>query len=245
MINPHIQVLPTPQDVARAAADRILALAREAVVRDGSFTIALSGGSTPKLLYEILSAEPFKSAMPWGDTEIFFGDERCVPPDHKDSNYKMAHAALLSKVPIPATSVHRMKGELDAVAAATEYERLLNERFADGGLDVCLLGMGDDGHTASIFPGTVATREKSKPVLGYFAENSSTGKSWRITMTAHFINRSANVFFLICGASKAERLQEVLEGPREPERLPSQLIEPNDGALVLILDTAAAGMTEP
>jgi 6-phosphogluconolactonase len=243
MNTPQIKVLPNPTEVAREAADRVLAAAKSAVASRGSFSIALSGGSTPKALYELLAAEPYKSQFPWADTEIFFGDERCVPPDHKDSNYKMAREALLSKVPIPATSVHRMKGEFEAEAAATEYERILRERFqGTEGIDVVLLGMGDDGHTASIFPGTSATREKVKPVVGYFADNSSTGKSWRITLTAPFINRAGEVLFLICGASKAKRLAEVLEGPRDPERLPFQLITPSPGQLTLLLDTAAADM---
>lgn len=245
MIDPQIKVCPTPMEVAKEAAERIIAAANEAVTHEGSFSIALSGGSTPKVLYELLASPGYTERMPWADTEIFFGDERCVPVEHKDSNFKMAKEALLSKVPIPGTSVHRMKGELDAVAAAAEYERLLNERFGDGeGIDVVLLGMGDDGHTASIFPGTEATREKTKSVLGYFAENSSTGKSWRVTLTAPFINRSRQVMFLICGASKTARLTEVMEGPRDPERLPSQLVNPADGKLVLLLDAAAAGMHE-
>ena len=243
MITPLIKVLPTPAEVAREAADRVLASALAAVARNGSFCIALSGGSTPKALYELLSAEPYVSKFPWADTEIFFGDERCVPPEHKDSNFKMAREALLSKVPIPATSVHRMKGELEPAAAATEYERILRERFqGNDGLDFVLLGMGDDGHTASIFPGTSATREKTKPVIGYFAENSSTGRSWRITLTAPFINRAHEVMFLICGAGKSKRLAEVLEGPRDPERLPSQLIAPDPGALMYLLDSSAADM---
>lgn len=245
MVNPKIKVLPTPADVAKEAAEQIISAARAAVARSGSFTIALSGGSTPKVLYELLASPGYTERMPWGDTEIFFGDERCVPVEHKDSNFKMAKEALLSKVPIPATSVHRMRGELDAKVAAAEYERLLNERFGDGpGIDIVLLGMGDDGHTASIFPGTEATREKIKSVLGYFAENSSTGKSWRVTLTAPFINRSREVIFLICGASKTKRLAEVMEGPRDPERLPSQLINPADGELLLLLDIPAAGMNE-
>lgn len=243
MATPQIKVLPKPADVAAEAAERIIKAAHAAVARSGSFSIALSGGSTPKVLYELLASDACRDRMPWGDTEIFFGDERVVPPDHKDSNYKMASEALLKKVPIPATNIHRMKGEIDAVASATEYERLLNERFgAEEGIDLVLLGMGDDGHTASIFPGTVATREKTKPVMGYFAENSSTGKSWRVTLTAPFINRAGEVLFLICGASKAERITEVWEGPKDPERLPSQLIDPSPGSLVLLLDSAAAGM---
>jgi 6-phosphogluconolactonase len=135
-----------------------------------------------------------------------------------------------------------MEGELEATVAAEKYRRILDERFTDAGIDIILLGMGDDGHTASLFPNTQATREKTRSVIGYFAENSSTGKSWRITMTAPFINRAQQVMFLICGASKEKRLAEVLEGPRDPERLPSQLIAPSPGNLILLLDSAAAGM---
>lgn len=247
MTDPTIKVFPNPAAVAREAADRIVAAAKEAISLSGSFSIALSGGSTPKALYELLASDEYRDQIAWGDVEIFFGDERCVPPDHKDSNYRMAREALLSKVPIPATSVYRMKGEIPAEEAATEYERILRERFqGNEGIDLVLLGMGDDGHTASIFPGTVATKEKTKTVLGYFAENSSTGKSWRVTLTAPFINRSREVMFLICGASKANRLMEILEGPRDPERLPSQLIDPsvNRGKLILLLDSAAAGMDQ-
>lgn len=245
MINPTIQVLPTPTDVARNAAERIVASARQAIALSGSFSIALSGGSTPKALYQLLASDEFRDQIAWGDVEIFFGDERCVPPEHKDSNFRMAREELLSKVSIPATSIHRMRGEIPAEEAALEYERLLRERFqGDEGLDLILLGMGDDGHTASIFPSTPATRETSRSVLGYFAENSSTGKSWRITLTAPFINRSHEVMFLICGASKAARLTEVLEGPRDPERLPSQLIDPKSGKLLLLLDLPAAGMDQ-
>lgn len=245
MSDPHIKVLSTPAEIAAEAAERIVAAAHEAVTHEGSFSIALSGGSTPKGLYQLLASPEYKDRMPWADTEVFFGDERCVPPDHKDSNFKMAHETLLSKVPIPPTSVYRMKGEIEPGAAADEYEQLLLERFGvEAGIDVVLLGMGDDGHTASIFPHTPATRETRRSVLGYFAENSSTGKSWRITLTAPFINRSRQVMFLIAGASKAARLSEVMEGPRDPERLPSQLIAPTDGELVFLLDAAAAGMHE-
>lgn len=241
--SPHIQVLPSPAEVARAAADRIVAAANEAVALSGSFSIALSGGSTPKALYELLASDAYRDRIPWADTEIFFGDERCVPPDHKDSNYRMAREALLSKVPIPATSVHRMKGEIEPAAAAREYQQTLLDRFGVGpGIDLVLLGMGDDGHTASIFPHTPAVTESAATVLGYFAENSSTGKSWRITLTAPFINRSREVLFLICGGSKAARLQEVLEGPQDPHRLPTQLIKPVSGKLIFVIDAAAAGM---
>lgn len=242
-LQPQIRVLPTPGDVARFAADHLLDAAREAVALNGSFSLALSGGSTPRKLYQLLAAEPYRSSFPWADTEIFFGDERCVPPDHADSNYRLARDTLLSHVPIPTTHVHRMKGESDPVAAAREYQQLLHDRFGVGpGLDLVLLGLGEDAHTASIFPHTPAARETSSWVMGYFAEKSSTGPSWRITLTAPFINRSREVVFLICGSSKAAPLQQVLEGPCQPEHLPAQLIRPTAGKLLYLLDAAAADM---
>ena len=135
-----------------------------------------------------------------------------------------------------------MKGELPAEESAKEYGLMLKQTFGDGGIDVVLLGMGDDGHTASIFPHTIATKEKEHRVIGYFAENSSTGKSWRITMTAPFLNRSQEILVLAAGKSKMERIKEVLEGERDPERLPIQLIDPPEGQVIWMMDVAAAGM---
>ena len=241
----EIKVVPDAKAVAAEAADRVTEAAQRAIAERGKFSIALSGGSTPKALYALLTAEPYRSRIDWSKVHVLFGDERAVPPDHKDSNYKMADEALLSKVPIPKDQVHRMKGELGERAdeAAKEYGLMLKSQFPDG-LDVVLLGMGGDGHTASIFPHTPAVSEKEHRVLGYFAENSSTGKSWRITMTAPFINRAREILVLLAGADKAARLSEVLEGPEDPERLPIQLIKPANGKIVWIMDVAAAGMDE-
>jgi 6-phosphogluconolactonase len=239
----EIKVVPDAKAVAAEAADRVAAAVRRAIEQRGKFSMALSGGSTPKALYALLTAEPYRSRIDWSKIHILFGDERGVAPDHKDSNFKMADEALLSKVPIPQNQIHRMKGELGdrADQAAKEYGEMLKAQFPDG-LDVVLLGMGGDGHTASIFPNTVATRELKHRVIGYFAENSSTGKSWRITMTAPFINQAREILVLAAGADKAERLAEVLEGPQDPQRLPIQLIKPTRGKLVWIMDVAAAGM---
>jgi 6-phosphogluconolactonase len=241
--NREIKVVPDAKAVAVEAADRVAAVARHAIAERGKFSIALSGGSTPKVLYALLTNEPYRSRIDWSKVHILFGDERAVAPDHKDSNFKMADEALLSKVPIPKNQVHRMKGELGEKAdeAAKEYGLMLQADFPDG-LDVVLLGMGGDGHTASIFPGTTATRETKHRVVGYFAENSSTGKSWRITMTAPFINQAREIMVLTAGADKAERLKEVLEGPQDPQRLPIQLIKPSHGKIVWIMDSAAAGI---
>lgn len=241
--NREIKVVPDAKAVAAEAAERVAAAAERAIAQRGRFSIALSGGSTPKALYALLTAEPYRSRIDWSKVHILFGDERAVPPDHKDSNYRMAAEALLTKVPIPGDNVHRMRGELGERAdeAAKEYGLMLKEDFPLG-LDVVLLGMGGDGHTASIFPHTTAVAEKKHRVVGYFAENSSTGKSWRITMTAPFINEAREVLVLLAGADKAARVIEVLEGPYEPERLPIQLIKPTQGKLVWIMDVAAAGM---
>jgi 6-phosphogluconolactonase len=243
--NREIKVVPDAKAVAAEAAERVTSAAEGAIAERGRFSIALSGGSTPKALYALLAAEPYRSRIDWSKVHILFGDERAVPPNHKDSNFKMADEALLSKVPIPKGQVYRMKGELGdkAEQAAKEYGLMLKAEFPDG-VDVVLLGMGGDGHTASIFPGTWAVKEKEHRVVGYFAENSSTGKSWRITMTAPFINQAREILVLLAGADKAARLKEVLEGPEDPNRLPIQLIKPTQGKIVWIMDVAAAGMSQ-
>ena len=244
-MTPRIKVLPDKAALDEAAAETFVSLAFESIAARGRFTVALAGGSTPEAMYALLTEEPYKSRVDWPLVEIFFGDERCVPPDHAESNYRMAREALLSKVPIPGDNVYRMRGEdPDQNAAAKEYGLMLQEKFGEeGGLDLCLLGMGDDGHTASIFPGTPAVHEKKHRVIAQFVEKSTTGRSWRITMTPPFINRSYNVLILVAGASKATRLADVLEGPRDPERLPIQLVQPM-GQLTWMIDTAAAGMAE-
>jgi 6-phosphogluconolactonase len=235
----QIKVLPDVAGVAREAADVVVASAIEAIVSKGSFSLALSGGHTPEALYTLLSEEPHRSAVDWAKVEIFFGDERCVPPDSPESNYGMARRTMLAKLPIPGDNVYRMRGEIDPNEAAKEYGQMLKEKFGDGGLDLILLGMGPDGHTASLFPGTAALHETKHRCVANYVEKLQT---WRVTMTAPFINRAREVMFLVTGADKAERVAEVLEGPRDPERLPSQLIAPEAGKLVWVLDALAAGM---
>jgi 6-phosphogluconolactonase len=246
--SPDVRVYPDPPAVARAAAEMIARTAAEAVDRNGAFSLVLSGGSTPKLLHNILSdpGQPYRSKIDWPKVEIYFGDERAVPPDHADSNYKMARETLLSKVPIPPQNVHRIRGEIKPDEAAIEYGRMLKSRFGEtGGPDLTLLGMGDDGHTASLFPHTPALDETRHRAVAQFVEKSTTGANWRITMTAPFINRSAAVAALVTGAGKAQRLKEVLHGPRDSKRLPIQLIAPASGRLIWLVDQAAAGALSP
>lgn len=235
-----IRVFKDSPAVAQAAAEMIVSSARESASAGRNFSLVLSGGSTPKLLYQLLAAEPYRSQIDWQKMEIFFGDERVVPVDHPDSNFKMANEALLSRVPLKPANVHRMRGEIDPNEAAVEYGKMLKERFGEGGPDITLLGMGDDGHTASLFPFTSAVDETHHRCVAHFVEKSTTGKSWRITLTAPFFNRSAKVLLLVTGASKAARVAEIIRGPREPRRLPIQLIQPASGALIWMLDEGAA-----
>jgi 6-phosphogluconolactonase len=245
MTTPEIKVLATPEDLAREAADRILRVADEAIALQGRFSIALSGGSAPRPLYELLATDDYRSAIDWARVDVFFADERCVPPDHPESNYRMARELMLGKLPIPGDNVYRIPGEIEPEEAAKEYGLMLKEKFGDGGLDVVLLGMGEDGHTASLFPGTAALDETRHRVVANYAERSTTGKSWRVTMTAPFINRARNVLVLVTGAGKSARVSQVLEGPRDPRALPIQLIAPQPpGKLIWLLDAAAAGMEE-
>ena len=238
MSDREIKVVPDLGALATEAAGRIVAVATRAVEDRGTFSIALSGGNTPRPVDELLAREPYRSQIDWGRIQVFFGDERCVPPDSEQSNYRMAREALLSKVPIPQENIHRIRGEIDPHEAAIQYGQLLKDRFADCGLDLVLLGMGPDGHTASLFPGTQALHEATHRCVANYVEKL---KSWRVTMTAPFINRARAVLFLVSGADKAQALAQVLQGPRDADRLPAQLIRPTGGALTWLLDAAAAG----
>ena len=245
MSSPHIIVVENAEAVAHAAQRLFVGAAEKAIDARGAFSVALAGGNTPRELYRLLAkgppTEPKEWPFDWGKVYVFFGDERCVPPDHPDSNYRMVEEELLSKAPIPRGNVFRMRGEIDPNEAAKEYGEMLKERFGDGGLDLALLGMGEDGHTLSLFPHSAAVKEIKHRCVAHFVEHSTTGKSWRITLTAPFVNKSAEVLVLVEGAAKVARLREVLDGPRDPERLPIQLIRPV-GQLVWIVDEAAWGV---
>jgi 6-phosphogluconolactonase len=239
-----IQVVEDAAAVARTGAERFAALAREAVQARGRFTVALSGGSTPKALFQLLAREPFRSAVPWDRVELFWGDERCVPPDHADSNYRMTRESLLDAVPITPARTHRIEAEKDDHAAvATAYEAEIARVLGGtpGGtppvFDLVFLGMGPDGHTASLFPGTTALGERRRWVV---ANHVPKFKADRITLTYPILNRAARVVFLAAGADKASVLHEVLEGPPALERLHSQGIRPDAGELAWLVDRAAA-----
>ncbi|PYS56997.1 MAG: 6-phosphogluconolactonase [Acidobacteria bacterium] len=238
---PRVQVFDDAEAVARGAAERFVELGQAAIDARGCFSVGLAGGSTPKRTYELLASEAYREQLNWSKVHIFFGDERCVPPDHSESNYRMANEALISRVSIPPPNVHRINGLGDAVANASLYEDELRTFFNPASwprFDLVLLGMGDDGHTASLFPGTKALVEPRAWVVANWVEKFG---AFRITLTAPAINHAANIAFLVTGATKAERLLEVLRGALDPEKLPSQLIQPLDGSLFWLVDKAAAG----
>jgi 6-phosphogluconolactonase len=237
----EIRKLPDEAALAEAAAEHITALAKTVTADKGRFSIALSGGSTPVKLYELLASDAYSEQIDWPSVHIFWGDERCVPPDHVDSCYKMARDTLLDYVPIPEQNVHRMLGEIRPDEAAARYEHELKRFFGETELfprfDLILLGMGDDGHTASLFPGTNALLEEKRCVI----ENYVPAKQmWRITLTRPTINAAANVIFLAAGAGKAIRLQQVLRGDYNQDGLPAQLVQPKNGIVTWFVDQAAA-----
>ena len=242
----RVHVHETAEEVAWAAAWRVLERAAEAIRERGRFTVALAGGNTPRRVYELLTDERLSPHVDWPNVHVFFGDERMVPPDHAESNYRMANEALLSRVPVPPENVHRIEGVGDAAANASAYESEMRGLFGEDAdwprFDHVLLGMGDDGHTASLFPGTDALNETRLWVAPNWVEKLG---AWRVTLTAPAINAARFVTFLVNGAAKAARLREVLKGERDPARLPSQLIRPSDGTLEWFVDREAASRLEP
>jgi 6-phosphogluconolactonase len=239
-----VEIFRTPDEMAKAVANRFAARATEAVSARGRFTAALSGGKTPVALYTLLAKAPFVSQIPWARVHLFWGDERCVPPDHPDSNYRMIREFLLDHVPIPPANVLRMPGEMDPAEAAARYEKRLREFFVTHGdgfpvFDFFLLGLGEDGHTASLFPGTRSIRESARWVVGHYVDAQ---KGWRITLTPPVINAARMVAFIVAGAGKAAVMKEILEGPFRPDTLPAQIVRPAGGDLVWMLDREAAAL---
>jgi 6-phosphogluconolactonase len=233
-----IQVFSSPELLADAVSQHIVTSAAQAISSRGRFTLALAGGSTPRAAYSRLATRDLLLELDWQRTHVVWGDERCVPPDDLRSNYRMAKEALLDRVPIPADQIHRIRGEGEPEKAAMEYERELRGLLGSEGLDLVLLGMGEDGHTASLFPGQAAVHETARWVVAVPAPD---GTMWRVTLTPAVLNTARNVTFVVSGASKAARLQQVLEGPFTPDVLPAQAIRPTQGRLTWMVDQAAAG----
>lgn len=227
--------------LAHDAARRFIDLGNAAIRASGRFAVALSGGSTPRDLYALLATPPFAAQIDWTHVHFFWGDERAVPPDHPDSNYRMAHEALLSKIPVPPRHVHRIQAELEPDAAAQEYEQTLRDFFgaATGApaFDLILLGLGANGHTASLFPHTNVLNETHRWVA---AEYINEVQMYRITLTVPVINAAHNIVWLVAGADKAQTVHDVLYGTYQPAELPAQLIKPEHGVQVWLLDREAS-----
>jgi 6-phosphogluconolactonase len=271
-----IQSFPTPDALADAVARHIAACAKEAISARGRFIVALSGGSTPGAAYSRLATRDSRlrtddrrlTTDDWHLTHIFWGDERCVPPDDPRSNYRMAKETLLDRVPIPAEQIHRIRGEEEPQKAAADYERELRrvlechpERSEGAGtsravepsgsgslaslgmtsIDLVLLGLGEDGHTASLFPCQPSVHETERWAVAVLAPDR---KLWRVTLTPAILNQASNVTFVVSGANKAQTLQRVLEQPSDPDTLPAQAIRPIHGRVTWMVDQAAAGRLE-
>lgn len=240
--NRRVQVSENYEALCRIGAEHFVQTVLAAVTQHGVASVALSGGNTPRGLYALLATEPYSKRVPWDKVHVFWGDERCVPPDSAESNYRMAHEALLSHVPIPPQNLMRMQGEAaDRVQAARDYEAQIRAFFKQPSgtpaFDLIHLGMGDDGHTASLFPHTAGLAEAQALVVSNHVDKLNAD---RLTFTYPLLNAAANVVFLVSGEGKTAVLKTVLEGPYDPAEHPSEGVQPTTGILTWLLDKAAA-----
>jgi 6-phosphogluconolactonase len=237
-----VRFYPSMLALNQAVCDHIVDIAERAITTRGRFTLALSGGSTPKPIYELLASRDYADTMNWTFVHVFWGDERCVPPTHRDSNYHMAREVLLNRVKIPLANLHRIQGETEPEKSAALYDAELRDFFikrmnsSRPRFDLILLGMGADGHTASLFPQTPAIHETQRWTMAQYIEKLG---SWRITLTPTVINAAANVFFVVTGDDKAQTVRRVLNDPYNPDELPAQIVKPTDGVLRWYLDSGA------
>ncbi len=243
MSDARIQVFPTTAALSYAAAEKIVTTLSAAHVQGGVVSLVLSGGSTPHGVYELLASESYKKRIDWSRLHIFWGDERCVPPESAESNYRMAHQALLRNVPLPAHHIHRIRGELPAAEAARAYEFELRNAFGIAETEIprfslVLLGLGEDGHTASLFPGTTALSENVRLVTEVYVERLSM---WRVTMTYPLFARAGAVLFLVSGPAKATIVRSVV---RENAELPAAQVAHNAGNVQWYLDRDAASLID-
>lgn len=246
ILSPMVEVLPTPEAVMHAAAERFVGAAEHAARERGGFAVALAGGSTPDGLYRRLAGEPYRNRVDWSLVQVFWGDERCVPPDDGASNYRMTREALLDRVPIPAANIHRIGGEDEPALAARDYEVTLREQFGTphgpprpgAGFDLVLLGLGADGHTASLFPGSAALLERERWVL---AARGPVAPHWRVTLTPVVIQAAREAIFLVTGREKAPALHRALDGAGGSADQPARVVLPLGGAVRWLVDSAAAG----
>ena len=235
----NINIVADSNMLANVAADLFIAKAQSSTNRSGRFSVALSGGNTPRQLYARLAKPDLASRVNWEAVHLFWGDERCVPPDHADSNYRMAMESL--RVPIPEKNIHRIQGELPPEEAAARYENQLRDFFGDAPrFDLILLGLGDDGHTASLFPFSPTLHERTLWVAAVAHETPPPPLVPRVTLTLPVLNAARQIVFLVSGAGKAERLAEVLHAPTASHPLPASMIQPDNGELLWLMDKPSA-----
>jgi 6-phosphogluconolactonase len=236
----ELQIYRNPEALAAALAELFVTTGSVAMADRGSFYVALSGGNTPRNAYELLAREPLVEQLSWSDTFVYFGDERCVPPIDEQSNYRMAQKAFLDAVPIPPANVHRIAGEADPGHAANEYASILRADLGNAPVfDLVLLGLGPDGHTASLFPGAAPDVDDQALVRAVYAKSQMM---WRVTITPKVINLARTVVFAVEGPDKAAALAAVYEGPIDPTKYPAQIVHPTSGRLIWMVDELAAGM---
>ncbi len=246
MPEPKIVVVNDAAELFVHAAEEIAHVAGEAICTHGEFTFCLSGGSTPASTYELLATR-FLNSVDWKEVRFYWGDERCVPPEHPESNYAMANRTILSKLAIKPEQVFRMRGELPPQEGALDYEKQLKASFGLGDgefprFDLILLGLGDNRHTASLFPGDPAIHEARRSVVAVDVDAEPRN---RLSFTAPVLNNAERVMFLAAGQKKAEAVRDIIDGPRDPDRFPAQIVAPENGAVTWFLDRAAASLLKP
>jgi 6-phosphogluconolactonase len=238
---PGIKVFPSTGELVKAAAEEMIGTINRAIGERGECFVALSGGETPRTAYRILGSAPLKNLVEWDYVHFFFGDERAVPPDSPQSNFGMVNLELFSRISIPPENIHRISGEKEALAASEEYERKLRHFSGDGGLrfDLVLLGLGEDGHTASLFPRTDAVTAKGFLVRPVFVPRFD---AWRITLTLECINNARRAMFLVAGKPKAVMARRILAGGRPDPEMPASLVSLQEGEILWMLDREAASL---
>lgn len=245
MIASDTHVFGSPELLAEGLADAFVGAARDAVAARGSFSVALAGGNTPRAAHVLLAEEPRRSLIAWSEIDVFFGDERCVPPSDDRSNFAMAKETLLDRVPISRDRVYRMRGEIDPQRAALDYARLLRDRFGDvPHLDLVMLGMGADGHTASLFPGEDPFSDDDALVRAVYVP-AAPAAPWRLTLTPRVLNGSREIIFGVSGKEKARAWRAVRDGAYDPRRYPAQAVTPHGGRILWYADVEAARAEVP
>jgi 6-phosphogluconolactonase len=236
----RVEVWRDLAELSERASELLIGIAREAAFEQSEFTLALSGGSTPKALYELLATDSKRTRIPWSQTHLFWTDERCVPPTDAQSNYRMVHEAMLVKLGLKSEQIHRMHGEDEPQQAAVSYAEELTKHFGDGNprFSLILLGMGEDAHTASLFPNSPALADTSHTVLSSYVEKLA---ALRLTMTLKTLNSASTIIFLVSGESKAKALSDVFGRKVDGDRsLPATLVRPSNGELIWLIDEPAA-----